>query len=125
MSNTHILKFIHYVLAFLWIYQGVFPKLLYTSADEIAMWKAIGLTTEIAKLCGQIGGIAEIIFGLLFIIFPLKILHYLNILGMVGLFIGVALTLPHTLIAAFNPVVMNVAMASLSIIALMLIKTPK
>lgn len=122
MSNLKILKFIHYSLAFLWIYQGIFPKLLFTSQDEIAMWQAIGISADMAKLCGQAGGVAEIIFGLLFVIFPHKILHYLNILGMFGLFILATFTLPQTLIAAFNPVVMNIAMASLSIIALMLLK---
>ena len=120
MNNRQTLRFIHYLLAFLWMYQGIFPKLLFTSADEIAMWQFTGISTELAKLCGQISGVIEIIFGLLFLLYPHKILHYLNILGMVGLLVGVAIILPHTLIAAFNPIVMNIAMAGLSVIALML-----
>ena len=86
------------------------------------MWQFIGISIELAKLCGQISGIIEIIFGLLFLIYPHKLLHYLNILGMAGLLMGVAIIMPHTLVAAFNPIVMNIAMASLSVIALMLYK---
>lgn len=120
-----IIKFIHTILAVLWIYQGLFPKLLFTSQDEIAMWQYLGLSTETARLCGQAGGIAEIIFGLLFLIYPHKFLHYINIAGMLGLFLAVVITLPHTLIATFNPFVMNLGMASLSIIALYFIRYEK
>lgn len=120
MQTQTILRFIHYCLAALWLYQGIVPKLLLTSQDEIAIWQFTGMNLEMAKLYSQISGVIEIIFGLLFIFYPHKYLHYLNILGMGALLTGVAIILPHTLIAAFNPVVMNLAMASLSIIALML-----
>ena len=122
MSNFNIVRFIHYILAFLWIYQGIFPKLWFTSKDEIAMWQFMGLSHEIAVICGKLGGIAEIIFGTLFIIWGNRLLHYLNLLAMVGLFIVAAVILPQSLIAAFNPVVMNIAMGSLSIIALSLME---
>lgn len=123
MKQQQILRFINSTLGLLWIYQGVFPKLLFISQDEIAMWQFTGMSIEMARLCGQISGVIEIFFGFLFLFYSHKYLHYLNILGMIGLLIGVVIIMPYTLIAAFNPVVMNLAMASLSIVALMLYET--
>lgn len=120
MKDIYILKFIHIILALLWIYQGLIPKLLFISTEEIAVWKWLGLPDNYAKLAGQGAGIAEIIFGLSFIFLSMKILHYINILGLLFLLILIAIVLPNTLISAFNPVVMNIAMISLSCIFLML-----
>ena len=69
---------------------------------------------------GQIFGVLEIILGLTFLISSHKYLHYLNIMGLIGLFILVTLLLPESLIQAFNPVIMNFSMLSLSVIFLML-----
>ncbi|KAA8731862.1 DoxX-like family protein [Acinetobacter qingfengensis] len=120
MSHSKIIKFIYIILGSLWVYQGIFPKLIFTSPDEIAIWQWVGLSEYHAKLAGQTGGVIEIIFGLFLIFYPLKILHYLNILGLLFLLVLMSLVMPDTLIRAFNPVVMNVAMISLSCIALML-----
>lgn len=119
------LRLIHYSLAFLWIYQGLVPKLLWTSTDEVAIWQWFGTSTETAILLGKSSGVIEIIFGALFLVFPHKILHYLNILGMLALLLGVMMIFPKHLIGAFNPVVMNVAMAALSVVALMHIRQQK
>lgn len=122
MPQTHILKFIHYILALLWIYQGLIPKLLFLSTDEIMIWQSLGLPLDMAKVAGYLGGVIEILFGVLFLIHPHQFLHYLNILGMIGLLFLMLIVLPHTIIASFNPVVMNVAMASLSVVALLLLR---
>lgn len=120
LTNQQILKFIHISLAGLWIYQGLIPKLLFTSPDEIAVWQWIGLSLEHATWAGQASGFAEILFGLLFIFAPSKYLHYLSMLGLFFLLLLIGVLIPDTLIRAFNPVVMNLAMISLSAIALML-----
>lgn len=123
--NNHPLRFIHYTLAFLWMYQGLVPKLLWTSTDEIAIWQWFGTSTETAILLGKTSGVIEIIFGVLFLVYPHRILHYLNIISMIALLFGVMMIFPAHLISAFNPVVMNVAMASLSVVALMHIRQQK
>ena len=67
----------------------------------------------------QIAGYIEIIFGVFFLIFrQSKLLHYLNIFGMFGLAMRVFFTDSSYFSQAFNPFVMNVAMAVLSIVAL-------
>lgn len=120
LTQINILKFIHITLASLWCYQGLIPKLIFTSPDEIAVWQWMGLSHEAATLAGQGSGAIEIVFGLLFILFPSKYLHYLSILGLASLLILIGGIVPDSLIRAFNPVVMNIAMISLSCIALML-----
>lgn len=76
----------------------------------------------------QFSGYIGIIFGMLFLVFKQsKILLFLNILGMLGLSLLIAIIDMRYFQNAFNPFVMNVAMASLSIIALQLLqaKNPK
>jgi len=46
----------------------------------------------------------------------------LNIIGLAGLLLLIAFTVPLQLTAAFNPVVMNTAMLMLSVVAIQLIQ---
>lgn len=124
MRHQHIIKFIHYILAALWCYQGLIPKLLFISPEEIAVWQWIGFSTNTATRLGQLSGVIEIIFALLFILLPIKLLHYLSIIGLLFLLLLIGWVVPNSLIGAFNPVVMNIAMISLSVIALMLWQKP-
>ena len=125
MPNKNSTQLIQYSLAFFWIYQGLIPKLLFISPEEIAVWQWLGLNDPYARLAGQCSGIGEIIFGLSFIFIRHPYLHYLNIMGLIGLFLLIAVVMPTTLIAAFNPVVMNGAMIFLSLLYLNLSKSSK
>lgn len=118
MSPLQTSKFINYTLAFLWIYQGLVPKLLFINADEINIWQSFGLSYTWAVWAGQFSGIIEIMFGSLFIFLQHKFLHYCSILGLILLLVLVAFLIPDSFIRGFNPVVMNIAMISLSIIYL-------
>lgn len=120
MKTISAATWIHLTLAFLWVYQGLVPKVLFINADEIAVWQYFGLSHAHAILAGQAAGIAEIIFGILFLRLRHPYLHYLNLLGLFGLLILIALLIPSSLIAAFNPVTMNIAMMSLSVVYLAL-----
>ena len=70
----------------------------------------------------SLSGIAEIIFGSLFLFLTHKYLHWLSIISLIGLFIFVLYIYPNQIYQAFNPVVMNIALASLSVISLWSIK---
>ncbi|AUT33811.1 DoxX-like family protein [Acinetobacter pittii] len=122
MDNAKALKFISFMLAFLWFYQGLVPKLIFINSDEIFVWQTIGLSFEYTKLAGRASGIAEIIFGLLFLFYTHKYIHYLSILGLFGLLFLIGFLKPSTLISPYNPIVMNISMISLSIIYLLLLK---
>lgn len=118
---------IHISLAILWIYQGVVPKLIFQVHEEHIFWQALGVQDSWISFMIQLSGIVEVIFGLLFIISnaltPSKRLHYLNILAMIFFCIVVMILYPQYYAAAFNPFVMNIAMAVLSIVALQILST--
>ena len=120
MNYSQLSKFINLSLAFLWGYQGLIPKILFINPDEIAIWQTFGFSYAQAQLAGRGSGILECIFALLFLFNSSKYLHYLSILSLVFLFALVAFLIPDSLIRAFNPVVMNLAMISLSICYCML-----
>lgn len=111
-----IQKRINFTLAFLWIYQGLIPKFIFLNEDEITIWKWLGLSRDLAEIAGRASGLAEIIFGILFISLSRKFLHYVNILSLIFLFSLAVVVLPNILTEAFNPMVMNVAMIALSLV---------
>jgi hypothetical protein len=117
------LRLIQITLAALWVYQGWVPKILFQSAAEIAIWQSMGLEFLLAKMAVTLSGIIEIVFGCSFLLWRRAvILHQLNILGLAGLLVLIALTSPLQLTSAFNPVVMNMAMICLSRLAIQLLK---
>ncbi|NUF13010.1 DoxX-like family protein [Acinetobacter oleivorans] len=122
MTNIKVFKFINLILALLWIYQGLVPKFLFLNSDEIFVWQWVGLSLEHAKLAGHASGIAEMVFGLCFLFTAHKYIHYLSILGLLGLLVLIGVLIPSTLILPYNPIVMNISMISLSIIYLLLLK---
>ncbi|MEZ2901322.1 DoxX-like family protein [Acinetobacter terrestris] len=117
------LRLIQVTLAGLWIYQGLIPKILFQSTAEIAIWHNMGIEFHLAKMCVAISGLIEIMFGCTFLIWQRAVfLHQLNIVGLSGLLLLIMLTDPIQLSTAFNPVVMNTAMITLSMLAIQLLK---
>lgn len=113
-----ILKLCQLMLAALWIYQGLVPKLIFQVQDEQYVWQTLNIPMTYIHWMISLSGIIEIIFGSLFLLTTHKHVHWLNILGLIGLFIFVLFIYPNRIYQAFNPVVMNSAMISLSVIAL-------
>ncbi|TXJ04534.1 MAG: DoxX-like family protein [Acinetobacter sp.] len=118
-----ILKFCQLILALLWFYQGLVPKLIFQVADEQYVWQQLNVPLAYIGGLISLSGIAEMIFGSLFLFITHKYLHYLSIFSLIGLFMFVLFIYPNQIYQAFNPVVMNIAMISLSIIALCCIRT--
>ena len=103
-SQRNILLTIHITLAVLWIYQDLIPKVLYKAQDEQYIWQQQGFDELISLILMQFSGYIEIIFGVLFLIFKQsKILHFLNILGMLGLSLLIAVIDIRYFQHAFNP----------------------
>ncbi|WP_445660034.1 DoxX-like family protein [Acinetobacter sp. F16] len=117
------LRLIQTTLAGLWIYQGLIPKILFQSTAEITIWQNMGLELPLAKMCVALSGLIEIMFGCTFLIWQRAVfVHQLNIVGLSGLLLLIMLTDPIQLSTAFNPVVMNTAMITLSMLAIRLLK---
>ena len=80
---------------------------------------SIGLTEENTLLLIRFSGVAEILFGIAFIVFyRIGILVMLNIAGLVGLLVFVLVMTPSVLIEAFKPVTTNIPLIVLSIFLL-------
>ena len=106
--------------AFIWIYQGLVPKLLFANADETTMLQAAGVASEHAATILNAVGLAEVTFGLVLLITRrTKPLFVLTALLMVIAVINVALRSPSYLTAAFNPVSLNMGMIALCAIGIL------
>ncbi len=106
-------------LAFVWLYQGLFPKLLFKDSGELAILRGSGLFTgqEEQVLTGI--GLAEIVFGLLFLLlWRRQRIFIVNIALMVILALGALISQPLIFTAAFNPLTLNMALMALSLIGL-------
>lgn len=123
MHIRNALFTINITLAVLWIYQGLVPKLMYKVIEEQLFWQFTGIQFLPIQRLVELSGLLEIVFGTLFIILrQSKIIHYFNIVGMLFFFAVIALVYPHYFTQAFNPFVMNTAMAALSIVAIQLLR---
>ena len=98
-------------LAFTWIWQGLIPKLLYPSVDEKAMLGASGLPESVLPIVGAVE--CAIALGTL-CTWRWRPLFLLNALLMAAALLSVVLRSPSYLVAAFNPVTLNVLMIVLS-----------
>jgi hypothetical protein len=109
-------------LAFIFAYHGLVPKLIANDADELAMLRNAGIPPELT-------GTAMIVLGLAELLFAAGLLVYWRrkepvIIALVMMFIatiGVALTSPRYLVAAFNPVSLNLAIMCLATIDLLVL----
>lgn len=122
MASSRLASLVcRFAVAFVWIYQGLVPKLLGPHADELAMNLALGVSPAQATLISWVAGTAEIALGILVLIlhrqrWPL----WLTIVLMALLLAYAAVATPGLLAAAFNPVTINVAVAALAFAALLL-----
>ena len=100
-------------IAFIWLWQGLVPKLIFVSADERVMTAAAGLPPSLLPVIG----VLELVFAAVALLsWRWRSLFLLNILLMVGALIAVGLQSPSYLVAAFNPVTLNAGMILLSTI---------
>jgi uncharacterized membrane protein YphA (DoxX/SURF4 family) len=100
-------------IAFVWLWHGLIPKLLYPQADERIMLAQAGLPISLLSWIGA----GEIVFGL-FLLFSWsrRSTFLLNILLMVLATAAVVVRSPAYVIAAFNPITLNLCVIALSII---------
>lgn len=110
MSSPDALKlarWCRWMLAFVFIYHGLVPKVLFLSPVEVQMVEAAGLGLN-AQIISPLAGLGEVLLGLLILFgwfgrWPVLAAA----LGLVGLLAYVALYTPALLLGAFNPVTTN------------------
>jgi hypothetical protein len=110
-------------LAFIWIYQGIVPKLIFHSSDEIRMLSDGGVSLACLPTALSVFGWAELCFGVLLVIlwrqsWPL----WVTIGAMILAFLSVGLRSSQFLATAFNLATLNVAVIALAAIGLSLVR---
>src|SRR5579872_4755208 len=98
-------------IAFTWAWQGLVPKLMFPSIDEKTMISTAGLPITLLPAIGAF----ELAFAAVTICFwRWRTFFLLNSLLMIAALVSVSLQSPSYLVAAFNPVTLNVGMILLS-----------
>ncbi len=104
-------------IALVFLYQGLVPKLLYRHPSELAMLRDVGLSPSTANAAVLLVGLGEIAFAVVTLAtwrarwpFPATAASMLVALA------AVAHGSPGALVAAFNPVTLNLSMATLAVI---------
>jgi uncharacterized membrane protein YphA (DoxX/SURF4 family) len=100
-------------MAFIWIWHGLVPKLLYPQIDERTMLAQAGMPVGVLPWIG----LFEILFGALLLYgWSWRLIFLANIAVMVLATVTVALNSPVYLKTAFNPVTLNLAVIALSVV---------
>jgi hypothetical protein len=105
------------MIAFVFAYHGLVPKLLMANADEVAMLRDAGVASAWLAPARWTAGIAELVFAIVLLVFwrsrwPTAI----SLLLMAAATAGVAFNSPRYLAGAFNPVTLNLCVAALCIL---------
>ena len=105
-------------VAFVWLYQGIVPKLIFRHPDELAMLRDAGLSAPAARIACVGIGCFEVAVGLaLLLVWRSRVPLWLTLVAMPIAALAVAVNSPRFLVAAFNPVVLNLSVFALSAIA--------
>ena len=102
-------------LAIVFLYQGLLPKLIYRHTSELSMLSDAGLGPELAARMLTTVGLLEVALGAVLVVawrarWPFSLILVLMPITLVG----VVIASPRVLVAAFNPVALNVAVAALA-----------
>lgn len=109
LQFLNTIQLARYVIGLVWIYHGLFPKLLRIAPLEQAMTGSMGFSEEITYLLIKAAGIGEILFGIIFIwLYRIKVVQLLNLIGLIGLLVFAAVMTPYVLLEAFNPITTNI-----------------
>lgn len=116
-DNSFTLIIARIVLAFSWVYQGAVPKVICKSPEEIKLLEHIIKTNELA--CSMITwmGYGEIVFGIILLFTARGWIFLLNVLALILLLGYVVVFQPDLLTMPFNPLILNVSLIGISLIA--------
>ena len=102
-------------IAFIWIWQGVVPKLLTLHPDELALVLASGLPETWAEPAVRLLGAAELAFGTVFLLCARRRWPWLLTIALMALaLVGVLVAAPQQVAGPFSPIALNLLMAVLA-----------
>lgn len=95
------------VLAFVFIYHGLVPKILWLSPVEAGLVRAHALDPAFLS---PLAGVGEILLGSAVLLFRKALMPvYAAVVLLIGLLLDVLVVMPGLLVEAFNPVTLNLA----------------
>jgi uncharacterized membrane protein YphA (DoxX/SURF4 family) len=104
-------------IAFVFLYHGLVPKLLYRHPSELTMLLDAGFDTSMAQTAVTVAGIGEIVFAAIILAaWRSRWPFFATVILMGAALAGVAFTSRAMLVAAFNPVTLNLCMIALAAI---------
>ncbi|MGF9850822.1 DoxX-like family protein [Bacillus paramobilis] len=105
------------LIAFVWMYQGIVPKLVFTHSEEVKMLSVIIGSTAHSIFLVKIIGLLEIIFGVLWLLpFQKRKVFVVHIFMLIALTIAAGFTYIASFTEPFNPITLNVLLMGLSIV---------
>ena len=104
-------------LAVVFAYQGLVPKLIASDVDEAAMLADLGVARADVATAMTVTGVAEVVFAIVLVLlwhrrWPVVAVAAFAIVALMV----VAVTSPGYLVAAFNPVSLNLAILALAVV---------
>lgn len=119
-DRTLVYSLCRLTVAFVWLYHGLVPKLIYRDPDELRMLHDAGIPNSHLLVIMTSLGLIEICIALLLLIFwDSGWLLWVTLAAMFLAVLGVSITSPTFLTAAFNPVTLNLAVAALALAGLL------
>lgn len=109
-----------FLFAFVWMYQGIFPKIIFSHPEEMKMLSAIIGATGNSIAILKVIGMLEFIFGIIWLFpVPKQKLFILHIFMLIALTIVAGFTNIISFIEPFNPITLNVLLMGVSIVGYM------
>ncbi|GAB6615008.1 MULTISPECIES: DoxX-like family protein [Bacillus] len=106
-----------FLFAFVWMYQGIVPKLVFTHSEEVKMLSVMIGSTEHSIFVLKIIGLLEIIFGVIWLLpFQKRKVFIVHIFMLIALTIAAGFTNIVSFTEPFNPITLNVLLMGLSIV---------
>ncbi|QWU44617.1 DoxX-like family protein [Bacillus sp. NP247] len=104
-----------FLVAFVWLYQGIVPKLMFTHSEEVKMLSALIGSNDSSIFILKIVGFLEIIWGVMWLLpFQKRKLFILHIVMLIGLTIVAGVTNITSFTEPFNPITLNFLLIGLS-----------
>lgn len=117
MRRTMTYWIVCFLFAFVWMYQGIVPKLVFTHSEEVKMLSVMIDSTSHSIFVLKIIGILEIIFGIIWLLpFPKRKVFIVHIFMLIALTLVAGFTNIASFTEPFNPITLNVLLMGLSIV---------
>ncbi|MDM5188068.1 DoxX-like family protein [Bacillus sp. DX4.1] len=109
-----------FLFSFVWIYQGLVPKVLFAHPEEVRMLSVLIGSTDNSILAIKMIGFLEILFGIMWLLpFQKRKLFLLHITILLVLIAAAGFTNVASFTQPFNPITLNITLIGLSTIGYM------